>query len=413
MTEAAIEDLVQQVAWLLLGATLIAIVARKIRVPYAVALVVGGLIVEETHIVGLPEIDPGLVLFAFLPPLLFDAAFRLEARELRLVARPVLLLAVPGVMITAAIVGGAVSLLLGVPLLVALLFGSVVAATDPVAVTGVIKQLGLPSRIAVIPEAESLVNDGMAITLYTALIGLAVTGGVDALGIVEIFGLEVLGGVAIGSVLGFVFSRLTGFVDDHLIEMMISTVLAYGSYLIADQVHASGALACVAAGLIHGSYGREVGMSGETSRLLDDLWEYLGFLANAILFLLVGFSVHIEDLVESAWPVVVAVGAVLVARVLVVEAVGRATAGGPFAAPASERAVYVWSGLRGALTIALVLGLPPETPQRDLLIAMAFGVVLFTLVVQGLTLPVLIRVLGVGRPAKGEPAGSPSLTEST
>ena len=397
MSERVIESFVAEFAWLLLGATLIGILAQRIRIPYAVALVIGGLLVEESHVVRVPHLDPSLVLFAFLPPLLFDAAFRLEARELRLVARPVLLLAVPAVIVTAGVVGVVLALVLDLPLAVGLLFGSIVAATDPVAVTAVVKRLGLPSRVVVIPEAESLVNDGMAITLYTALVGLAATGTADALGIVELFGLEVLAGVAIGGALGFVFSRLTGAIDDHLIEMMLSTVLAYGSYLIADAVHASGPLACVAAGLIHGSYGREVGMSAETSRLLDDLWEYLGFLANAIVFLLVGFSVNVARLLADAWPVTVAVVVVLLARVLVVEGVGLATAGGRLAAPRAERAVFVWAGLRGALTIALALGLPAATPERDLLISMAFGVVLFTMVVQGLTLPFLIRRLGIAR----------------
>lgn len=403
MAQLGIESFVAQFSWLLLGAAMIGILAQRVRVPYAVALVIAGLIVEESHLVRVPTLDPEVVLFAFLPPLLFDAAFRLDAREVRLVARPVLLLAIPGVAITAAVVGGTMAVVLGLSLPVGLLFGSIVAATDPVAVTAIVKRLGLPSRIEVISEAESLVNDGMAITLYTALVGLAVSGRADILGIVELFGLEVLGGVAIGAVLGLVFSRLTGTIDDHLLEMMLSTVLAYGSFLLADSVHASGPLACVAAGLIHGSYGRQVGLSSESSRLLDDLWEYLGFLANAILFLLVGFSVNLSRLAAEAGPILVAIVAVLVARVLVVEGVGLATARGPLAVPPKERAIYVWSGLRGALTIALALGLPPETPRRDLMIAMAFGIVLFTLVVQGLSLPLLIRRLGMGRAAGGRP----------
>ena len=397
MSESAIESFVTQFSWLLLGAALIGILARRVNVPYAVALVIGGLMVEGSRLIQVPQLEPGIVLFAFLPPLLFDAAFRLDARHLRLVARPVLLLAVPGVLVTAVIVGGVVAMVLGLPLVVGLLFGSIVAATDPVAVIGVVRQLGLPSRMVIIPEAESLVNDGMAITLYTALLGLAVSGEVNPLSAVGLFGFEVVGGVAIGAGLALLLSRLTRTIDDHLIEMMLSTALAYGSYLIADAAHASGPLACVAAGLIHGSYGREVGMSLETSRLLDDLWEYLGFLANAILFLLVGFTVNIGLLLERAWPVAVAIVVVVVSRVLVVEGVGWATARGPLATPRAERVVYVWSGLRGALTMALALGLPPATPGRELLIAMAFGVVLFTLVVQGLTLPLVIRWLGLAR----------------
>lgn len=404
MSEVRIESLVNEFAWLLLGAVVVGIVAQRIRIPYAVALVVVGLVVEETHIVSVPEIEPGLLLFAFLPPLLFDAAFRLEARELRVVLRPVLWLAVPGVLLTAALVGGATWLLLGVPLGSALLFGSIVAATDPVAVVAVLKSLNAPHRIAVIPEAESLINDGMAITLYTALIGYAVTGHIRASEVVELFGREVIGGIAIGAVLAFVVSRVTATIDDHPLEMMLSTVLAYGSYLVAHEVHASGPLACVAAGFIHGSYGRSIGMSPRTSRLLDDLWEYLGFVANAIVFLLVGFTVHASDLLDEAWAVSVAVVAVLLARFGVVYLTRLVTPAGA-AIASGERLVVVWAGLRGALTIALALALPAATPERDLLIAMAFGIVLFTLVVQGLTLPLLVRRVGLTRSAEKPAAG--------
>jgi CPA1 family monovalent cation:H+ antiporter len=396
MTNPPVEHLVIQIAWLLVGATIISMVAWRFKLPYAVALVLGGLVIEESHVVSVPTLDPGVVLFLFLPPLLFDAAFRLDERELRLVARPVALLAVPGVFATALLVGGAVWLVLDVPLGVALLFGSIVAATDPVAVLGVIHRLNVPSRLAIVPEAESLVNDGMAITLYTALIGYALTGAVDLLDIGRLLIQEVAGGVLIGAALGFIFSRLTRQIDDRLIEMMLSTVLAYGSFLVAHQLHTSGPLACVAAGLIHGSYGRTVGMSVDTSERLDDLWEYLGFIANALVFLLVGFSVNVGSLRNDAWPVTVAIVAVLIARVIVVAGT-RLTSTPEAPVLRGERIVVIWAGLRGALTIALALALPAETPSRGLLIAMAFGVVLFTMVVQGLSLPLVIRLLGLTR----------------
>ena len=206
---------------------------------------------------------------------------------------------------------------------------------------------------------------------------------------------EVVGGVLIGIVLGIVFSRVTATIDDHLIEMTLSTALAYGSYLIAQSVETSGALACVAAGLVHGSYGREVGMSERTRRLLDDLWEYFGFVANALVFMLVGFSSSLATVFGAIAPVAVSILAVVGSRVLVVF-------GTPLLYPrrllmtnARERTVLVWGGLRGALTITLALALPAEIPERSLLIAMAFGVVLFTLVIQGLTLPILVRRAGL------------------
>lgn len=395
----SVEGVVQQYAWLLLGAALVGMVAWRLRVPYAVALVLGGMLVGQSGLVAAPQFDAPLLLFVFLPPLLFDAAFRIDARELRAVFRPVLLLAIPGVLVSALVVGAAVALLLHVPLATALLFGSIVAATDPVAVISVFKQLHVPERLAVVAEAESLINDGMAITLYIVLLELAVTGSADVADGVVLFGREVVGGVAIGVALGFVFSRLTALTDDHQVEMTLSTALAYGSYLIAQGVEASGPLACVAAGLIHGSYGREAGMSRSTRQLLDDLWEYLGFVANAIVFLLLGFAIEPGVLLDEAWAAAVAVVAVVVARGLVIGLTARGTPhdGGPVRTRA-ERAVLLWGGLRGALAVALALALPAATPARDLLIAMTFGVVLFTLVGQGLTLPLLIRRVGLAQP---------------
>jgi monovalent cation:H+ antiporter, CPA1 family len=396
MEHVPIESIVQQFAWLLLGAAIVGMVAQRIGVSYPVALVLIGLAIEEADVFSVPHLSPGLLLFALLPPLLFDASFRLDARELRLVLRPVLLLAVPGVLIAAALVGGALALLLDLPLGVALLFGSIVAATDPVAVVGVVQKLGLPARLTVIAEAESLINDGMAITVYTAVIGYAVAGHVDAVDVVRVFGQEVLGGLLIGGAVGLVGARLTRLVDDHLVEMTLSTVLAYGSYLLADSAHASGPLACVATGLIHGSYGRAFGMSRQTSEVLDELWEYLGFLANAIVFLLVGFTVDLGGLLDEAWPVAAAIVAVLATRAAVVWLM-TPRAGNHDVPAWKERLVLTWAGLRGALTIALALALPADTPHRTQVIAMAFGVVLFTLVVQGLSLPALLRRLGFGR----------------
>jgi CPA1 family monovalent cation:H+ antiporter len=227
---------------------------------------------------------------------------------------------------------------------------------------------------------------------------LVLTGEIDLAHAVGEFGWEVVVGVAVGAVLGVLFSRLTGLIDDHLIEMTLSSALAYGSYLIAGSIGASGALACVAAGLVHGSYGREVGMSARTRAHLDDLWEYLGFVANGLLFLLVGFSADVSALAGASGPLAIAIAAVLLSRVLVIEVAARVIPGRWHALDERERLVLVWGGLRGALTVALALALPQATPHRDLLIVLSFGVVLFTLVVQGLTLGPLLLWLGLSQP---------------
>ncbi len=397
MNGVPVEALAQQLTWLLLGAALLGLLARRVRLPYAVALVLGGLLVAQSGLVAVPRLEPGLVLFVFLPPLLFDAAFRFDVKALRAVARPILLLAVPGTVVTAVVVGGILALALRLPLAEAFLFGSIVAATDPVAVVAVFQRLGVSSRLGAMIEGESLVNDGVAITLYTALVGLALTGTLDLPHALVFFGQEVLGGVIVGALLGLAFSRLTSMVDDHLVEMTLSTALAYGSFLAAQALHTSGPLACVTAGFIHGSYGREVGMTETARRLLDDLWEYLGFLANGLVFLLVGFSANVTSLLTQAPAVVAAIVAVLVARILIVAVPALAIPRRQEVTTWAERTVLIWGGLRGALTIALALALPPDAPARGLLIDMAFGVVLFTLVVQGLTLPLVIRLLGLHR----------------
>jgi CPA1 family monovalent cation:H+ antiporter len=263
-----------------------------------------------------------------------------------------------------------------------------------VAVVGVFRGLHAPARLEALVESESLINDGVAITVYATVLGLALTGTANAADVAVVFGQQVLGGVLVGGGLGFVFSRLTGAVDDHRIEMMLSVSLAYGSYLAAQWLHASGPLACVAAGLIHGSYGRRIGMSETTRRLLDDLWEFFGFVANALVFLLVGFTANLASIIEQAWPATVAIAAVLLARILLF-GTGLLWRERYLATSAAERILLVWSGLRGALTITLALALPPEIPQRQLLVTMSFGVVLFTLLAQGLTLPWLMRRLGL------------------
>lgn len=395
-----IEGVVRRYAALLVAATLAGMVSRRLKIPYAVALVLGGLLVEAGHVVTVPGLHPDTLLFVFLPPLLFDAAFRLDAAEARTLLRPVLILAIPGVLVATAAVGAAIWLVLGLPLSIAFLFGSIVAATDPVAVTSIFGNLRVDHRLALIAEAESLINDGMAITLYVVLLNWAVSGSLDLGGGLVTFVQEAGGGVVIGGALGLVGSRLTTFSDDHLLEMLLSLGLAYGSYLAADAMGASGALACVAAGVVHGTYGRAIGMSDVTRRVLDDQWEFLGFVANALVFLLLGFSVHLGSLKDDAGPVALAVLAVVAVRAAVTTISGTGLLKNDTAVRSWREAMLLtWGGLRGALTAALALALPPATPHREVVIAMAFGVVLFTLVVQGLTLPFVIRRLGLGQPS--------------
>ncbi len=269
---------------------------------------------------------------------------------------------------------------------VALVFGSLVAATDPVAVVSLFRLLGVPKRLSVLVEGESLLNDGTALVLFNLMLAIAITGEFNLLsGVLEFIKVAV-GGIMLGLLLGWVISRLISRIDDYLIEITLTTVLAYGSYLLAEQLHFSGVLAVVAAGLITGSLGPQ-GMSPTTRIVLYNFWEYITFLVNSLVFLLIGLDVDIWALFQSWQPIAWSIGAVLIARIIVVYGLGWIT--NRISEPISLRwrHVIAWGGLRGALSLALALSLPAAFgDDRFLLRTMAFGVALFTLLIQATTM---------------------------
>lgn len=379
---------------LLLIASLVAIAVRRLRVPYTVALVIVGLLITFQSPLKL-SLTPELILALFVPPLVFEAAFHLNIRNVIDNLPSILLLAVPGVIISTLIVGG--FLIIGTPLSlpVALVFGSLIAATDPVAVVALFRALGVPKRLAVLIEGESLLNDGTAIVLFNLMLTVALTGGFNLIGSVVSFLRVAVGGTVVGLILGWLISRLISRIDDYLIETTLTTVLAFGSYLIAEQLHFSGVLAVVAAGLVNGNISPQ-GMSPTTRIVLFNFWEYVAFLANSLVFLLIGMQVNIPALLISWQPVLVAILAVLVARLVVVYVMSWIVRRVAEPIPFSWQHVLNWGGLRGAICLALALSLPSGLgSDRDLLRAMAFGVVLFTLLVQSTTMRPLIRWLRI------------------
>lgn len=379
---------------LLLIVSLVAIVVRRLKIPYTVALVIVGLLLTAQSQLNI-ELTPELILALFVPPLVFEAAFHLNVNELRRNTGAILLLAVPGVILTMFIVGGIVSFGTGLALPVALTFGALIAATDPVAVVALFRLIGVPKRLAVLVEGESLLNDGTALVLFNLMLVIVATGKFNlAMSVLDFIRISV-GGIAVGLVLGWLISRLIARIDDYLIETTLTTVLAFGSYLIAEQLHFSGVLAVVAAGLINGNLGPQ-GMSPTTRIVLFNFWEYVAFLANSLVFLLIGLEVDIPVLLVNWRSIAWAVGAVLLARAIVVY--GLSFLIHRLAEPISMRWQHVlaWGGLRGALSLALALSLPVSFGEdRGLLRTMAFGVVLFTLLVQANTMRPIVRRLGI------------------
>lgn len=387
---------------LLAVATAVAVIARRVRLPYTVALVVAGLALGTTRFVHAPHLTKELLYAAFLPGLLFEAAFNLEFKKFWQNRKAIFGLAIPGVVLSIAITAALmVSELAGLRVLpgfgmsTALVFGSMIAATDPIAVVAMFKSLGVPKRLNILVEGESLLNDGTGVVVFTLVLG-AVTGGQFSasqgmLDFVRVAGM----GVAIGTLFGYAASKLTARLEDPLVEITITTIAAYGSFAIAEQFHFSGVIATVCAGMWCGNVGATEGMSPSTRLAVHSFWEYVAFALNSVVFLLIGFQVQVSALV-GAWKIIVLAWiAVTLGRAAVVAltvAILRRTSE---SMPWSWAAVLTWGGLRGGLSMVLALALPSQLPFRELLITTTFGVVVLSILVQGLTMGPLLRRLGV------------------
>jgi CPA1 family monovalent cation:H+ antiporter len=379
---------------LLLVASLVAIAVRRLRVPYTVALVIAGLLLTTQQPIDV-ALAPELILALLVPPLIFEAAFHINLRELQRNVPNILLLAIPGVVISMLIVGTIVTVTTPLALPVALVFGALISATDPVAVVALFRALGAPRRLSLLMEGESLFNDGTAIVVFNVVLAVALTGHFSLLESVGDFVRVVAGGLVIGLGLGWITARVIANIDDYLIETTLTTVVAFGSYLVGERLHFSGVLAVVAAGIVCGNLGTR-GMSPTTRIVLFNFWEYVAFLANSFVFLLVGLQVNIPILISHWQPIVWAIVAALVARALVVYGLGWL--GNQITDPIPLRWLHVlnWGGLRGAIALALALTLPTSLgADRELVQVMAFGVVLFTLLVQSTTMGRLLRRLGI------------------
>jgi monovalent cation:H+ antiporter, CPA1 family len=395
---------------LLLVVSLVAIAVRRLRVPYTVALVIVGLLITFGQ-PGALDLTPDLILALFVPPLVFEAAFHIEFKRLRDNLLPILVLAVPGVLLTAVIVGLIVSAGVQIPLASGLVFGALIAATDPVAVVALFRALGAPKSLTVLVEGESLFNDGTAIVIFNLMLVAAVPmvageagGGTsfDLLRAIVNFVIVSAGGIGIGVGLGWQISQLIARLDDYLIETTLTTVLAFGAYLLAERLHVSGVLAVVGAGIVNGNLGPR-GMSPTTRIVLFNFWEYLAFVANSLVFLLIGLDVNIPQIVANLGPIAVGVAAVVVSRALIVYGLTWLATRGRKHVSLAYQHVLFWGGLRGAISLAHVLSLPAAMAERELLRVMAFGMALFTLLAQGTTMQLLLRRLGLVQRTEAEP----------
>ena len=400
----AIFELEEVIIELLLVISLVAIMVQRLRLPYTVALVIVGLALSVADLGEIEEVivlTPDLILALFVPPLIFEAAFHLDIHELRRNLTPILTMAIPGVIVTMGIIGGLIVVTTTLSLEVALVFGALIAATDPVAIIALFRTLGAPKQLSTLVEGESLLNDGTAIVVFNLALGVALTGHFDLVEGILDFIQVVAGGLAIGVGMGYAIAWLIARVDDHLIEITLTTVLAFGSFLLAEELHFSGVLAVVAAGLLNGNFA-SAGMSPTTKIILNNFWEYIAFLANSFIFLMIGLEVPLSALSDNWEPIVWAIIGVLAARFLVVYGLGTIANRLAEPVPMPYRHVLAWGGLRGAISLALVLTISSDLAEAPTLQAMTFGVVLFTLFVQGTTVGPLLKRLGIIKTSKAQ-----------
>jgi CPA1 family monovalent cation:H+ antiporter len=395
----------------------LSVLAGTVRVPYPILLVLGGLVLGFLPGVPRAELPPDLVLVLFLPPLLYQAAFFSSPRDLRADARTITLLAVGLVLATiCAVAAVAHALVGGLPWAAAFTLGAIVSPTDPLAATAIARRLGVPRRLVTVLEGESLVNDATALVAYRLAVGAVVAGSFTLWEAGLQFVGRGIGGVAIGLAVGLLVAEARRRIEDPPVEIVLSVVTGYAAYLPAELLGASGVLAAVTAGLYVGW--RAPVLASPGTRLLGfSFWEVLVYLLNAVLFVLVGLQLHLILSGVSGSSAAVLLGqAALVSAVVIGVRVGWG-----FTVPylvrvldrrpsqvarrvgARERLVVGWSGMRGVVSLAAALALPLQTstgqafPQRNLIIFVTFGVIFATLVLQGLTLPWLIRRLGLHR----------------
>lgn len=396
----------------LLIASLVAIVSRRLKINYSVGLVVAGIAIALLPSgVELP-LTRDLIFNIFLPPLVFEAAMQLRWKPFWRDLPVTGALAFPGVMIAATVVAAGMHFAIGWEWMGAALFGVLIAATDPVSVIATFKEIGVARRLSGMVESESLLNDGAAAVGFALLMVVVNGGTLSPLSASALLLWSVSGGVLAGVVVAGASLLIAGRTTDHLVEITLTTVAAYGSFLLAEHFHASGVLASLTAGLMVGNLGwnRAICEGGRAHVLA--FWEYAAFLANSFVFILIGeHEAHAGNKLLS-WAALAGIGFVLLGRAVAVYPLCLCFGRSKLAVSLKYQHVLFWGGLRGALALALVLALPESMPQRSEIVVTAFAVVAFSIFIQGITMPLLVRKLHLlEKKASGEETAASTANE--
>jgi CPA1 family monovalent cation:H+ antiporter len=385
---------IERIEELLFIAAIVAMLARRLHLPYTVGLTLAGIGVALAHISLHVELTRELIFTALLPPLIFEAALQMRWREMRADAGVISVMATVGIVLAATVTATGLHYLAGWEWAPAVLLGLLISATDPVSVIATFKEAGVTGRLKLLVESESLLNDGTVAVLYGVV--LAALAGND-IGVADVAGrfvVTVAGALLCGAVVGAAVMLLAGRTEDHLIEITLSTVAAYGSFLLAEHFGCSGVLATMTTGILIGNMKVLGTFSERGHEAVASFWEYVGFVANSFIFLLIGVSLVAHHVLTVLAVACLAIVLVLAGRALAVYGCCGVFARTKQSVSLKQQHLLVWGGLRGALALALALSLPADLPERDTAISVTFAVVAFSILAQGLTMTPLLRHFG-------------------
>jgi monovalent cation:H+ antiporter, CPA1 family len=383
-----------QLGFLLFLSALVAMLSRRLHLPYTVGLVLAGMALYLFRIHLKWHLSRDLIFSVFLPPLVFEAALFINWQEFKKDLPVIALLATVGVILAATVTAVGMHYALDWDWGSAILFGVLIAATDPVSVIATFKEAGVQGRLRLLIEAESLLNDGTAAVAFVAVLAILAGGHQNSMEIAGTLLLTIMGGTAIGALVGFGLMFLAGRTPDYLVEITFTMLAAYGSFFAAEHFHFSGVIATLAAGLVVGNYRSSGSITQAGRHALGPFWEFAAFIANSLIFLLIGAQEAQQHFTGIWLPLLVAVVLVTLGRAVSIYPLCALFARSRLRVKLKHQHILFWGGLRGALALALALALPDEMPNHDAIITVTFAVVAFSVFVQGLTITPLLKELG-------------------
>jgi CPA1 family monovalent cation:H+ antiporter len=385
---------VQNGALLLLIAAVVAMLTRRLRLPYSVGLVAAGIFLALMPFVPKVILTKDLIFTGLLPPILFEAAFYIHWNQLRRDFSVIVVLATLGVVLSACVTSFGMHYLADWQWLSALVFGVLIAATDPVSVIATFKEAKAQGRSPMLVEAESLFNDGTAAVAFGIVVALASGQQLTSIEITAMLLKTIGGGILCGAAVALGALLLVGRTDDHLVEITFTTVAAYGSFLLADHFGLSGVLATITAGLVMGNFKSLGTISDRGKEAVQAFWEYAAFIANSLVFLLIGMREAHQNFVAIWLPAIIAIALVTLGRAVAIYPCCFLFSRSSLRVTMKHQHILLWGGLRGTVALALALGLPPDVPDRETIVTISFAVVAFSVFGQGLTMTPFLRRMG-------------------